>query len=99
MYSLFDYQTFVANRVRTEAYALALRQAIRPGCICLDIGTGTGFFAVLACRLGARKVIAVEPEDAIQVAREVAAANGCAERITFIQDLSTRVCLEERADV
>jgi protein arginine N-methyltransferase 1 len=89
----------IADRVRTDAYTLALRLAIRPGCVCLDIGTGTGIFAVLACRLGARKVIAVEPDDAIQVAREVATANGCAERITFLQDLSTRIHLQERADV
>jgi protein arginine N-methyltransferase 1 len=99
MYSLADYNSFIADRVRTDAYARALRQAIRPGCVCLDIGTGTGFFALLACHLGARKVIAVEPDDAIQVAREVAAENGCAERITFLEDLSTRIHLEERADV
>jgi protein arginine N-methyltransferase 1 len=99
MYSLSDYSSFIADRVRTGAYALALRQAIRPGCVCLDIGTGTGFFAVLACKLGARKVIAVEPDDAIHVARELAVANGCAGRILFLQDLSTRVDLDERADV
>jgi protein arginine N-methyltransferase 1 len=99
MYTIFDYASMIGDQVRTDAYVRALRQVVRPGCVCLDIGTGTGFFAVLACRLGARKVIAVEPDDAIQVAREVAAINGCAERITFIQDLSTRVNLEERADV
>jgi protein arginine N-methyltransferase 1 len=99
MYSIADYTRMIADRVRTDAYARALRQAIRPGCVCLDIGTGTGFFAVLACRLGARKVVAIEPADAIGVAREVAAANGCADRIAFIQDRSTRVELEDRADV
>jgi protein arginine N-methyltransferase 1 len=99
MYALYDYARMIADRVRTDAYARALRQVLRPGGVCLDLGTGTGFFAVLACRLGARKVIAIEPNDAIHVAREVAAANGCADRITFIQDFSTRVELEERADV
>jgi protein arginine N-methyltransferase 1 len=99
MYTLSGYASMIADRVRTEAYARALRQVLRPGGLCLDLGTGTGFFAVLACLLGARKVIAIEPDDAIHVAREVAAANGCAGRITFLQDLSTRVHLEERADV
>jgi protein arginine N-methyltransferase 1 len=99
MYGLSDYSTMIADRVRTAAYALALRQAVRPGCVCMDIGTGTGFFAVLACHLGARKVIAVEPDDAIHVAREVAAANGCAEQITFLQDFSTRIHVKEQADV
>jgi type I protein arginine methyltransferase len=100
MHSLADYTSFISFAVmRTDAYVRALRNVIRPGCLCLDIGTGTGFFAVLACHFGARKVIAIEPDDAIHVARDVALANGCAERITFIQDLSTRVQLEERADV
>jgi protein arginine N-methyltransferase 1 len=99
MYVLRDYANMIDDRVRTDAYARALRQVLRPGGVCLDLGTGTGFFAVLACRLGARKVIAVEPNDAIHVAREVAAANGCAERIMFLQDFSTRIHLEERADV
>jgi protein arginine N-methyltransferase 1 len=99
MYSLCDYASMIADRVRTDAYARTLQQVIRPGCVCLDIGTGTGFFAVLACRLGARKVVAVEPNDAIHTARQVAAANGVADRITFIQDLSTRIGLDEQADV
>jgi protein arginine N-methyltransferase 1 len=98
-YSIADYASMVADRIRIDAHVQALRRAIRPGCVCLDIGTGTGFFSVLACHLGARQVIAIEPDDAIHVAREVAAANGCAERITFIHDLSTRVHLKERADV
>src|SRR5437762_615249 len=99
MYTLSGFNSMIADRARTDAYARALRQVLRPGSVCLDLGTGTGFFAVLACQLGARKVFAIEPDAAIHVARQLAAANGCAERITFIQDLSTRVHLEERADV
>jgi type I protein arginine methyltransferase len=98
-YSVAGYGSMLGDSVRLGAYVQALRQAVTPGSIVLDVGTGTGFFAVLACHLGARKVIAIEPDNAIHVARQVAAANGCAERITFIQDLSTRVQLAERADV
>jgi protein arginine N-methyltransferase 1 len=56
-------------------------------------------FALLACQFGARKVYAIEPDSAIQVAREIAAANGYAERIEFMQNFSTRQILPERADV
>ena len=99
MYTIADYGAMIADDVRTGAFARALGQAITPGAVVVDIGTGTGIFALLACRYGARRVYAIEPSDAIQVAREIAAANGYADRIEFIQDLSTRVTLPERADI
>src|SRR5262249_34245768 len=89
----------IADSGRVDAFARAIQKAVQPGCLCLELGTGTRFFAVLACRAGARRVVAIEPNPAIHVAKEVAAENGCADRITFIQDLSTRVKLEEPADV
>lgn len=89
----------IADEVRVKAHAEALRLAIKPNSVVLDIGAGTGFFSMLACQFGARKVYAVEPDDVLQLAREIAAANGYADRIEFIQDLSTKVTLPELADV
>lgn len=99
MYSVHDYGCMIADRTRTGAYAEALRRAVKPGCVVLDIGTGTAFWAMLACKLGARRVYAIEPEDVIHLARELAECNGCAEQIDFIQELSTRVSLPEAVDV
>jgi protein arginine N-methyltransferase 1 len=99
IYNLAAYGHMMADQVRMAAYTQALRQSVKPGCLVLDIGTGAGIFALLACRFGARRVIAIEPSDTIQVARQLAAANGYADRIVFIQDYSTRVTLSERADV
>lgn len=99
MYSVGLYGEMISDGVRMRAYTQALRDAVKPGSVVLDIGTGTGIFAMLACRFGARRVYAIEPADAIQVARETAEANGCADRIEFIQEMSTRVTLPERADV
>ena len=98
-YTVLDYGSMIADGVRTNAYAKALRRVIKPDSVVLDIGTGTGIFALLACRFGARQIYAVEPEDIIQVASEIAAANGCAERIEFIQEVSTEVRLSDRVDV
>ena len=89
----------IADRVRVEAYAEALRRTVRKGSVVVEIGTGPGVFALLACQLGASRVFAIEPAEIIQVAREVAAANGCADRIEFFEQLSHRVTLPARADV
>ena len=98
-YDLIGYGCMIADEVRTDAYAEALRQSVNQETVVLDIGTGTGIFALLACRFGARRVYAVEPGDAIALARDIARANGYADRIDFIQSVSERVCLPEPVDV
>ncbi|MGH9492953.1 MAG: 50S ribosomal protein L11 methyltransferase, partial [Terriglobales bacterium] len=99
MYSIAAYGSMLADDGRLAAYSAALRRAIRPESVALDLGCGAGIMTVLACRLGARRVYAIEPDDVIQVAREIARANGCEERIVFIQDVSTRATLPEPVDV
>jgi protein arginine N-methyltransferase 1 len=99
MYNILSYGSMVSDSVRMNAYADALRKVVTPESVVLDIGTGFGFFAVLACQLGARRVIAIEPDDVIEIARKVAAANQCADKIQFIRDVSTNVSLNEPADV
>lgn len=99
MYSLDAYGSMIADRVRVEAYAEALRKTVSKGSVVVEIGTGPGIFAVLACQAGAGSVYAIESGEIIQVAREVAAANGCADKIEFFEELSNRVTLPVRADV
>lgn len=99
MYDVRAYGGMITDSVRMDAYVEALRGAVRPDSVVLDIGTGTGIFALLSCKFGARKVYAIDPSDAIAVARDIAAANGYQNRIEFIQDLSTRARLPEQADV
>ena len=99
MYSVSAFGRMIADENRTGAYAQALRSAINPDSVVLDIGAGTGIFSLLACVYGARKLYAVQPSDVISVAREIARANGFSDRIDFIQDLSTDVTLPSKADV
>ena len=99
MYSLEAYGSMLADRVRTGAYERALRQTLKPGMVVMEIGTGPGAVAVLACKLGASRVYAVESSPVIQVAREIAAANRCADKITFFEDLSEKIRIPSKADV
>jgi len=98
-YSLSEYGNMIADKTRMDPYAYALKAAIRPDSVVLDIGAATGIHALLACKFGARQVYAIESSEAIHLAREVARINGFAERIRLIQGLSTRVSLPEPADI
>lgn len=99
MYDIYDHGRMIADRVRGDAYARAIASTVRPADIVVDLGTGTGLFAILACRAGARRVYAIEASGIIEVAREIAAANGCLDRIEFIQSDSRQVELADQANV
>jgi protein arginine N-methyltransferase 1 len=99
MYSLSDYGSMIADTARMDPYAFALKEAIGHESVVLDIGTATGIHALLACKFGARHVYAVEENDAIEIARQAAVANGCDDRITFLEGMSTEIVLPERASV
>lgn len=99
MYSLPEYARMIADPIRMGAHVKALKQKLKPGDIVLDLGAGFGFFAVLACRLGARKAYAIEPSEVIRLGPEFASANGCARRVEFIQKLSTKASLPEKVDL
>ena len=98
-YSLCDYGDMILDKVRMPAYAEALRKHVKPGMVVADLGAGTGVFSLLACRLGAARVYAIEPDASILVARESAAANGYADRMICIEDMSTAVTLPEQVDL
>ena len=99
MYSLHFYGEMIANAPRSEPYAEALRKTVTPDSVVLDLGCGQGLFALLACRFGARRVYALEPDNVIYIAREAAAANGCADRIEFFQSVSNEVTLPGPATI
>ncbi|HEU4510765.1 MAG TPA: 50S ribosomal protein L11 methyltransferase [Pyrinomonadaceae bacterium] len=99
MYSLHFYGRMIAGGPRMDAYAAALHHTIKPDSVVMDLGCGPGVFALLACKLGARRVYAVEPESVIAIAREAAAANGYADQIEFFEEFSTRINLPEPATI
>jgi protein arginine N-methyltransferase 1 len=99
MYSVHFYGQMLADAPRMDAYAAALRRTVKPDSVVMDLGCGPGVFALLACKLGARRVYAVERENVISLARETAAANGFADHIEFFEKLSTEITLSEPATI
>lgn len=62
------------------------RLARPAGALALDVGTGTGDFALALRRAGARRVVGVDfVEEMLRVAREKITTGGAAERVTFLQ--------------
>lgn len=98
-YSIRDYGAMVNDEARFRPFAEALKRRVTADSVVLDIGAGTGILSFLACQFGARKVYAVEPDASIEVAKLCARDIPGSERITWIQDLSTRITLPEPADL
>lgn len=99
MYRLTDYGSMLRDRRRVDAYRRALAACIAPTSVVLDLGAGLGTFGVIACKLGASRVYAVDSADIIMVAEEIARANGVADRMHFLQVRAADVELPERVDI
>jgi len=89
----------VADQVRCAAYSDAIAAAVQAGDAVLDIGSGSGLLSLFACQAGARKVYSVERTPIIKLARKLAAANGYADRIEFIEADLITVELPERVNL
>lgn len=82
----------LGDQVRNRAFAEAIRRAVRPGQTRVaDLGTGTGYLAILAERAGARSVWAVDAHaGVVKLARQVAKDNACT-RVRFAVGHSTEL--------
>ena len=98
-YGIVGYGMMTRSGPRERAYSEALRRALRPGARVIEIGAGAGYFSLLAARLGAAHVDALEPNSAIEVARAAAKANGLDGIVNCHAALSTDFTPTQRADV
>jgi SAM-dependent methyltransferase len=93
-------QRLLADRRRNRAFARALAVRVRPGTRVLDLGSGSGVWAVLAARLGASRVVAVEREVVLlPVIEALAREAGVADRVEVVCADARRVRLRREFDV
>ncbi len=93
------HRQFLADAVRLDAFSRAITEAVRPGDVVVDLGSGTGVLGLLACRAGASRVYSVDQTGMAAFARRIAADNGFADRVIAVRGHSSRVELPERVDV
>jgi type II protein arginine methyltransferase len=75
---------------RNEAFEKALAKVVAADSLVLDIGSGTGLLAMMAARAGAGKTISCEMVAQLaELAREVVARNGFADKIQIMGKKST----------
>lgn len=88
------------DRLRMTAYRRAIFEAVKPGDLVLDLGTGTGILSQWALEAGARRVFGVDLSAPIlALAVERIRSAGVADRFEPINQLSYDVQLPQRVDV
>lgn len=84
------YVPMIHDRVRNEAYQVALDRALSRSMIAepasvLDIGAGCALLSMMAVKSGARHVYGCETNpEILRIARQVVESNPCGERISLI---------------
>ena len=96
---LDSHLSMLFDTVRLDAFRRAIDATVSPGDVVVDVGCGTGVLSFMACEAGARRVHAIEGAPILDVARELAVANGFDDRIEFVEGWSIDVDLPEPADV
>ena len=79
------YYYMLSDFVKMDAYLEVLRRSVHPGMRVLHAGCGLGLFAIVAARLGADRVWAVDVRPVVHMAKALARANGVGEAVEFIR--------------
>jgi protein arginine N-methyltransferase 1 len=88
----------LGDELRMRAYRRAIAEAVRPGDVVVDLGTGTGVLARWALEAGAARVYGIERDgDLLERAAAEARDAGWGDRFVPVAGLSFDVELPERA--
>lgn len=94
------HQSMLMDGVRNKLLFEAIQKHVTSETAFLDIGAGTGVWAILAAKLGAKRVVAVEIEEClIPVIFRLAQENGVANKIEIIHGNSDDVKIRGKFDV
>jgi protein arginine N-methyltransferase 1 len=95
---LYQHDKMLADKVRLDSYACAIRKYVKEGDTVVDLGTGSGILAFFASARKPRKIFAIDHSDFIKSAKLVSEWNGIT-NIEFVQTNSRKFSLGEKVDV
>ncbi len=94
------HQKMLADGVRNKLLYQAMQSCVSEETNFLDVGAGTGVWAILAAKLGAKRVVAIEIEESlIPIIFRHAQENGVANKIEIIHGNSDDVKIRGKFDV
>ena len=97
---LKTHETLLRDGERNVRFHDALRSRVTPGSNVLDIGAGTGIWAIAAAKIGAAKVVAVDMDELlVGVIRMLADEHGVSDRVEAICASSFDLQLGRQFDV
>ncbi len=89
----------VSDQPRTDAFAAAIKEAIKGGETVIDVGTGSGLLAMLAANAGAKKVFALDQSTVAAAARETVERNGMSKTIDVVNGNASDFQVMEPVDL
>ena len=94
------HESLLKDTRRNKPFQRALKASITRDSHVLDIGSGSGLWAITAALLGAKRVVAIEREPMlIGLIKALAHANGVADRVEVVEGDSRHVQLAREFDV
>lgn len=94
------HEILLRDRVRNRAFYKALEKCVKSDSVVLDIGAGTGIWAITAAKLGAQKVVAIEMDELlIGLIKILAKENGVGEKVEAVCGNSLEIQLEKEFDI
>src|SRR6266446_529591 len=94
------HETLLSDGNRNRSFYRALKKTVTKTSSVLDIGSGTGVWAVAAAKLGAPRVVAIEEEPLlIGLIKQIARDNGVASKVEVVQGDSRQIQLGKEFDI
>ncbi|HZI87664.1 MAG TPA: 50S ribosomal protein L11 methyltransferase [Pyrinomonadaceae bacterium] len=94
------HELMLSDRLRNQTFYNALKRHVKKDVSVLDIGSGTGIWAIAAAKLGASRVVAIEKERMlIPIIEKLASKNDVSDRVEVLEGDSREVAIAGKFDL